>query len=284
MTQIDIPTGPSDSALALTAVSGTPTHARWRTEAMRRHSTPRLLVINRGQGRIVVRGLTSGYTAKDLIFLPARTLYGFEAGPGVFAQLLTLPRAMATEWPSDPVHLRLRDGAAVKELRMILAGLEGELSGERPHATRAAHYHAGLLSVFFHRQSLVQDRTVSEVRTETAAARIVAAFADLVERDFGSSRGIADYAAELGITPTHLSRCCRLSSGQSALALLSDRRHFEACRLLRDTSLPLTRVAKAAGYGSAAYFSRVFHGRTGQAPSRFRKTETGAFGSRPSGL
>ena len=209
MTQIDIPTGPSDSALALVAVGGAEPRSRWRTEAMRSHRTPRLLIVNRGRGRIVLRGLTQSYCANSLIFLPARTLHGFEAGPGVFAQLLTIPGAMAAEWPSEPAQLHLRSAVALKELRTILDSLETELSSDRPHAIRAAHYHAGLLAIFFHRQTLAQDRPVPGLDTQTAAARIVAAFADLVERDFHSDKGISHYAAELGVTSTHLSRCCR---------------------------------------------------------------------------
>jgi len=52
---------------------------RWRTEAMRSHATPRLLFIAKGQGRITIAGLTSGYGPNNLIYLPAHVMYGYEA-------------------------------------------------------------------------------------------------------------------------------------------------------------------------------------------------------------
>ncbi|MBS1303653.1 AraC family transcriptional regulator [Loktanella sp. SALINAS62] len=268
-----IPIGPADSALALQPVGGSSLSNKWRTEAMRSHATPRLLFIARGQGRIVIQGLTHGYYANNLIYIPARTMYGFEAGQTVFGHLLTLPAAMAPEWPSEPVHLRLRDVMAQKEFLTLFDGLERELTSDRLNAKRAAHYHAGLLSVFFARQVAKLQATSGEIdRRNSSAARLVAAYTDLIERDFNTDQGVATYAAALGVTPTHLSRCCKQTSGHSALTLLADRRHYEACRLLRDTVTPVRDVAVAAGYGSAAYFSRVFQARAGQTPTAFRRS------------
>ena len=87
---------------------------------MRSHATPRLLYITKGQGRITIAGLTSGYGPNNLIFIPAHTMYGFDVGPTVFGQMLTIPAAMAPEWPDEPVHLRLRDVHVQKELSGII--------------------------------------------------------------------------------------------------------------------------------------------------------------------
>ena len=83
------------TALALTPIAQNPSTGRWRTEAMRSHATPRLLFITKGQGRITIAGLTSGYGPNNLIFIPAHTMYGFDVGPTVFGQMLTIPAAMA---------------------------------------------------------------------------------------------------------------------------------------------------------------------------------------------
>ena len=199
-------------------------------------------------------------------------MYGFEVGPTVFGQMLSIPSAMAPEWPDAPVHLRLRDVAAQKELTGLIDGLERELSTPRDAHRRAAIYHVGLISVFLERQLSDQSIDPAHQRLQTTAARLVAAYTDLVERDYRSAQGVANYAAALGVTPTHLTRCCRETCGRSALELLSDRRHYEACRLLRDTDEPVQSIAERLGYGSAAYFSRSFQARAGKPPSRFRKS------------
>lgn len=257
-----------DNRLDLRAMSHGNGGSRWRTEAMRSHASPRLIFVGKGQGRITVSGLTSGYGPNNLIFLPGGTMYGMEVGSTVYAQILAIPRAMATEWPDEPAHLRLRDVVAQKELALIFDHLEAELRSDRAGHSRAAHYHLGLLSVFFERQ---MEQHPPEDRRTTSQARLVAAYTDLVERHFRSDRGVADYAAALGVTPTHLTRCCKQTCGRSALAILNDRVHYEARELLRATRRPIKDIAADLGFASAAYFTRSFQAATGASPSDFRR-------------
>lgn len=257
--------------LALTAIAQNAAQGRWRTEAMRSHSSPRLIYVGRGQGRITIAGLTSGYGANNLIYIPAGTMYGFEVGPTVFGQMMTIPSAMASEWPETPIHLRLRDVVAQKELAVHLDALERELKSDLPSHQRAAHYQLGLLSIYFERQLVLRESETPDARGKTAAARLVAAYTDLIERDFHEHGGVADYAAKLGVTPTHLARCCKETSGKSALTLLNGRILFEARLLLRDSNSSVRQIAGDLGFGSAAYFTRAFQAQTGQTPSQFRK-------------
>lgn len=261
-----IPTALSLSSIAQNAAAG-----RWRTEAMRSHATPRLLFITRGQGRITIAGLTSGYGANNLIYIPAHTMYGFEVGPTVFGQIIVIPAAMASEWPDAPVHLRLRDVHVQKQLLGLVEALERELKSASVSHARAAHCHLGLLAVFFERQIEAAPPSTSKARTDTTAARLVAAYTDLIERDYRRDKSVSDFAATLGVTPTHLTRCCKQTCGKSALGLLRNRIHFEACMLLRDTSLPVKDIADQLGFQSAAYFTRSFSAQTGHTPSTFRR-------------
>lgn len=246
---------------------------------MRSHASPRLLFITKGQGRITVAGMTHGYGPNNLIFLPAHTMYGYEAGPTVFGTMLTIPNAMAGEWPDEPVHLRLRDVHGQKQAATMFEAIEQELTAAQQTHSRAAHYHLGLLSVFFERQMSLTPVRATDERTEGSAARLVAAYTDLVERDFRMAKGVADFAAALGVTPTHLTRCCNQTCGKSALVLLRDRITYEACVLLRETKTPVAQIAQDLGFRSAAYFTRSFQSKMGLTPTHFRKNGAGV--SRP---
>lgn len=103
-----------------------------------------------------------------------------------------------------------------------------------------------------------------------AAQRLTEAYTALVEREYHQPVGVQHFAKNLGVTPTHLSRACRESSGRPALEILKERRHFEACRLLRDTDIPISDIARQTGFASAAYFTRAFRSSTGKSPSEFR--------------
>ncbi len=259
------------TALNLTPIGHNARVGRWRTEAMRSHATPRLIYITKGQGRITVAGLTSGYGPNNLIYVPAHTMYGFDTGPTVFGQLITIPSAMAAEWPDDPVHIRVRDVVLQKEWALMMEALERELKITGQTHSRAAHYHLGLLAVSFGRQIDSASSETQQTRRKTSAARLVAAYTDLIERDYRMDKGVSDYANALGVTATHLTRCCNQTCGKSALALLRDRVNYEACVLLRDTRTPVNEIAAQLGFTSAAYFTRSFATLTGNTPSEFRK-------------
>lgn len=263
----------NSQALSLATITFGGQTARWRTEAMRSHDTPRLIHITKGQGRVTVAGLTNGYGPNNLIFIPAHTVYGIEIGPTVFAQILSLPDTMP-DLPQTPFHLRLLDGPSQQELQKLMEAIEREL---QPNGDdRAAACHLGLLSIFIERQLAERGTLAKDSRRDSAAGRLVARYSTLIAQHFQSDRSVADYARELGVTPTHLTRCCSQTCDRTALALLNERIHFEACTLLRDTRIPVQKVAQDLGFHSAAYFSRSFHEKTGQTPSGFRKLQQGA--------
>ncbi|MCC5975463.1 MAG: helix-turn-helix domain-containing protein [Rubellimicrobium sp.] len=264
--------------LALLPIAQNAAQGRWRTEAMRSHASPRLIFINKGQGRITIAGLTSGYGPNNLIFIPAQVMYGYEVGPTTHGHMLQIPAAMASEWPEDQVHLRLRDVSAQKEIAALFDNLERELTSTKAEHNRAAHYHLGLLSVFFQRQLEGRPPDPAEDRRHSAAARLVAAYTDLIERDFRSSMNVGDYARTLGVTPTHLTRSCKATCGRSALAILNDRILYEARVMLRDTRDPVQDIARRLGFASPAYFTRAFQARTGMTPSKFRRLGATAAG------
>jgi AraC-like DNA-binding protein len=128
--------------------------------------------------------------------------------------------------------------------------------------------HAGLLAVWLERQVLAQGTSDNN---DTAARRLSAAYAALVEKDFRSGRTVAEFAAELGVTPTHLTRSCKTACGHSAHDILSDRIFFEARRLLRESAMPIKDVAAGLGFHSAAYFTRAFQKVTSKTPTAFRR-------------
>lgn len=242
---------------------------KWQTEAMRSYLSARLIWFTRGQGRITIAGVTRGYGPNNLIYIPADTMHGFEAGPQVHGHIVSLPRTTVGVWPDKTVHLRLQDVLIQGELGGLLENLQRELKSDKLAAKEAADYHAGLLSVFFARQHADRDELT---RPETASARLVSAYTALIETDFETSQNVSDYAKKLGVTTTHLTRCCNQTCGRSALTLLNERILFEARLRLLQSNRAVKDIASELGYSSAAYFTRAFQAETGKTPSEFRKS------------
>ncbi|WP_127902874.1 AraC family transcriptional regulator [Solirhodobacter olei] len=251
------------------AVSRLAAAGRWRVEAMRSISEPLLLWFTRGQGRITVGGITRGYGPHNAIFIPAGTMHGFEASAHVTGTACFFGTGCDLPLPKTPLHLRVRDSGPQSELTSLIDAAQREIESPRPGATRAAYYMFGLISVWLERQAAAQP---GEAAPRDAVARLAQRFTALVERNFQSGMGVADYAAALDVTPTHLSRVCRRACGRPASELVQDRVLFEARRLLAETRMPVSDISRSLGFTSAAYFTRAFVHRTGKTPTAFRKS------------
>lgn len=243
---------------------------RWRTEAMRSHAQPVLYWFTRGQGRITVQGVTRGYGPHNAVLLPEGTMHGFDTGGQITGHALFLPRDADLSRAAEPLHVAVRDAALQAEMTSQIDNIARELGRGAAASDRALRHHAGLLAVWIERQA---EAGAAQDARGRAAERLSAAFSALLERDFRQARSVADYAADLGVTATHLSRSCKAACGRSALALLQDRLHYESRRMLRDTDLPVKDVARRLGFRSAAYFTRAFQSKTGATPSGFRRDE-----------
>lgn len=80
-----------------------------------------------------------------------------------------------------------------------------------------------------------------------------------------------DVARHLGIHPNHLSRLFAEFGNEPFAEFLLARRLERARLLLEDPRLNIAEVARMSGFGSANYFSRVFHGEMGRTPTHARR-------------
>ena len=240
---------------------------RWRVEAMRSYSHARLIWFTRGQGRITVSGVTRGYGPNNAVFLPAGTMHGFELSAQVFGTLIDFPKDYAGPLPTTPIHLRIRDNHHQSEFVAHLEAFQRELNSDRIGRAAAVEAYARLMVIWIERQ--VELGAGDPVR-ETAAKKLANRFASLVESNLDASKTVSDFAKELGVTPTHLSRVCNTTNGRSAHELMTDRLLAEANKLLADTDRPIRDIAADLGFTSAAYFTRAFQKKTGKTPSGFR--------------
>lgn len=246
-------------------------HTKWQTGAMRSHNGPTFLWFTRGQGRLTISGIARGFGAHNLIYLPPRTMYGYDAIAQTYGSIMHLPNQPDLNLPDEALHLRFRDATQQNEITGMFEALAREIGSEQVGRDRALDLHAKMISLWLERQMAVMPEYDM---TPDASRRLTAAFTSLVEQDFHTAHSVTHYAAELGVTPAHLTRACNISCGESASALLADRLHFEARRILSQTQSPIKDVAQMLGFTSAAYFTRAFHKHTGFSPTAFRKAAT----------
>ena len=81
---------------------------------------------------------------------------------------------------------------------------------------------------------------------------------------------LAQLSAMVGISPRQLNRLFKQRLGRSTMGYYRDMRLDKALSLLRNSPLPLTEVALAAGFANSSHFSRLFSEYFGRTPSSFR--------------
>ncbi|AVR96155.1 bifunctional transcriptional activator/DNA repair enzyme AdaA [Pseudoduganella armeniaca] len=100
---------------------------------------------------------------------------------------------------------------------------------------------------------------------------VACALALLAECDQQEEPVLAAVAARLDVSLRQLRRLFQQHLGASPVAVLQTRRILVAKQLIHETSLPMTAVAMAAGFGSIRRFNETFQAMYGRPPSALRR-------------
>ena len=90
-------------------------------------------------------------------------------------------------------------------------------------------------------------------------------------RDNPHKREVQWYAEQIGITPKYLSEICKERSGKSASEWIADVTIAELKHLLRDTTIPIHKIAEQMEFPNASFFCQYTKKHTGLTPNKFRK-------------
>lgn len=100
----------------------------------------------------------------------------------------------------------------------------------------------------------------------------------LIQQHLRTHKPAAFYAAELGISPTHLNRIVKAATGLGTHEMIAQRLADEAKRELVFTFGSAQEISYRLGFADPAYFSRFFVKQTGQTPRAWRMAERAKLG------
>jgi AraC family transcriptional activator of pobA len=242
----------------------------WRFTPHRHARLHQLLLVEKGSGEATLEGQAHPLKTMRLVNVPTGHVHGFTFVPGMQGFVLTIATEMLDEAlsPAEGLWRALAESrviAATTQMRGMMAQIHAEYNGR--HFARA-HLLRALTSALL---GLVARELAGKVADSTGATDLFRRFEALLEQHFLEHWSVADYAATLSISPTHLSRLTKAATGHAASELIQERIIREARRNLVYTNLPVSTIAYALGFNDPAYFSRLFAGATGASPRRFRE-------------
>ena len=94
---------------------------------------------------------------------------------------------------------------------------------------------------------------------------------ELVAGNLSRPWGVAQLSRELGVPPLRLGRHFKAEVGRTPGAEILRQRLAEARTLLRETDLPLARIAELCGFCHASYLVNLFRRETGLTPREWGK-------------
>lgn len=250
------------------------THQRgeaWRSDAAQSLDHPILFWITRGQGRVMVDCRMRGIGPNTAIYIPPHTLFSYEMMASPQGMVVSLPRDESPGFPRRPALLKAGTVQMQGEISGLIDALSRELIELRPGQRRAVQAYCMMIGVWL-------DRAMTQQPQEQAgkSERVLQRFSYVVSIGHRDGKSLGEFAADLQVTPTHLTRLTQTAVGKPASAILQERIIQAACLALRDTDRPVQDIADKLGFSSPAYFTRAFQAHTGKSPSAFRKDNKSA--------
>ena len=238
----------------------------WRSDTARSLKHPVLYWITRGQGRFMLNCQMRGIGPNTAVFVPANTLFSYEMFAQPQGMVISLPDDPAAGFPRETALLRATSVQAQGELNRLIDVLSRELAELRTGQRRAIQAHVMMIAVWL-------DRLLSQHPQEQIgkSERVLRKFSRVVSIGHRDGKSLGEFASDLNVTPTHLTRLTQSSVGKPASALVQERVIYAACDALLNSDRAVKDIAQKLGFTSPAYFTRAFQAQTGQSPSDFRK-------------
>ena len=203
-----------------------------------------------------------------------------DSGLGVFFDPAALDGDGRSPWPSWRAHpllfpfvhgqssglLQLTVPSTRKPVwSAAIASIETELTGRKEGYRQAALAHLTLLLIDVAR---LADDVVGDLRR--SGEPLLAEVFTVIDQRLSEPLSLRDVAAQLGVTPGHLTTVVRRRTGRTVGEWIIERRMAEARGLLSETELTVAEIARRVGISDPGYFSRQFRSTHGASPREWR--------------
>ena len=114
-------------------------------------------------------------------------------------------------------------------------------------------------------------RVMGEENRNESETNIIADIQKTIQEQFHSPDfNISMLATLLNLSPAYIGRVFIERTGTRLVDYLSDIRLEHACRMLRETNVPVKDICVSSGYLDANYFARLFRRKVGMSPVEYR--------------
>jgi len=248
-----------------------------------------LLHLAKGRTRWQIDGSEFDVMEGDLVWiLPGQLFNGIESSEGIPIRVEMIEALSGSR--SDTMVILERLGVPAADAPLLeqalvlperqkvhggepLKSLFGDLvrRGHGRSSLEVLHHRAGLLRFL---TGLACGNLSGEVEPDgflSGSERRVERFLEELEARCEDEWSLELMAITAGLKRSRFGLICRRLTGESPMVFLNRLRIRKGRRMLRETELPVTRVAFDCGFSSSQYFAKMFRRFQGMEPSHYRK-------------
>ena len=253
----------------------------WEIKRHRHETFFQILQIRNGSGDALLGDAGLRLTPGTIVTVPPGAVHGFRFSHDLDGQVITMLASRVSARPgclpplmARPWLVHIEPDSEGTYLMATLDRLEQELAtGFSPRTPLLEACLDIVLALAGTRIETAGDPREASVRDRVSRLNA------LIGTHYKQHRPALFYAAELGVSATHVNRICRAATGKSLGELLAERLITEARRNLFFSLMSIQEIAYELGYSDPGYFTRAFLRATGETPGAFRRRERSRPGS-----
>ncbi len=127
------------------------------------------------------------------------------------------------------------------------------------------------LSLIFRYLEMYPDALIRSADDATREESKKTIITDYIETGYRTA-SLTELAERLGMTPQYVSCMIRRLFGAGFIELITEKRMFEAERLLTESDLSVQEIAEAIGYENNSFFHKRFREQYGTTPAKWKKS------------
>lgn len=244
----------------------------WELAPHRHAHLHQVMLVQSGSGVAHIEGRQISFADGVLMNVPPGVVHAFRFSPGTQGFVVTLAAEildLILDGAGDVRHTLAQPSVCQAPAAMaeLMQGIWAEFNGlDGARALMLRGLCSTLLVLVVRELAKTSDKP-----TEQDKGQVFQRFEALLQSNFLNHWGVADYARELSVSPTHLSRVVKATTGVPASQMIQARLIREARQRLAYTNLRVSTIAYTLGFSDPAHFSRVFTRDTGISPRTFRQ-------------
>lgn len=253
----------------------------WKVDPHRHDDLFQLVYYRKGGGMLTLEALEITFECPVFLQIPPTSVHSFDISQDLEGEVISLsadymktliaPSPLAIDLLNQPMLINGPEHADfLTQLDKLFIEIKTEYN-ERQLARNLTIQ--SLLGIVIGKLLRYHDYALQKEQSwgvDSPASWYYRQFHNQIGQHLTEKLTIADYAARLRISATHLNRICREVADKSALDVIHDRIIQEAKRSFAYTVMPIAQVAYQLGFNDASYFSRFFKDKTGLSPKGYQ--------------